>query len=138
MIHITLTGNLGRAATTKTLTNGRTITTFSLAHTPRFKKNDEWVDGETTWFTVTANGSYSELLLDKGVNVLVTGDLQTKTYTDKETGQDKASLFINADTIAVVARRNPTNNNIPNTTPGNWGTPTPTATPDTDDELMPF
>lgn len=132
MIHLTVSGNLGRQATVKTLPSGRTITTFSLAHTPRFKKNDEWVDGETTWFTVTVNGAYPEMLLDKGANVLVAGDLQQKAYTDKETGLEKSNLFINATTIAVIPRRTSTGNDVST----EWSAPLTTAT--TVDDDAPF
>jgi len=123
MIQITVTGNLGRQATTKTLPNGRTITTFTLASTPRFKKDNEWVDGETVWFTVTGNGSYPEALLDRGAQVIVSGDLQQKSYTDKE-GKERSGLFISATTIGNVIRRLATDSTPYHTPPATNATST--------------
>ena len=98
---ITVNGHLGKQATQRTTQAGKTITTFPLASTPRIKKDNEWVDGETIWFTVSVWGSLPEMLFDKGVHVLATGSLVQKTY-DKEAGTKNTSLFINADHVAII------------------------------------
>ena len=114
------------AVATFAVTVGFPSTTFPLASTPRLKVNDEWVDGETLWFTVSVWGALPEILFSKGVHALVTGTLVKKTYTADD-GASRESLFINADTVAIVpAHTNPTNTPVPT----DWepiATPTQTA-----------
>jgi single-strand DNA-binding protein len=120
---ITLNGHIGRQATQRTTEGGKTVTTFPLASTPRIKKDGEWTDGETIWFTVSVWGSLPEMLFDKGVHVLVTGQLVQKTYT-KDDGSENTSLFVNADTVAIVPAKNPAPANFE--APLDWE---PVATP---------
>lgn len=123
---ITVNGHLGKDATQRATKTGKTVTTFPLASTPRLKTNDEWVDGETMWFTVSVWGAIPEILFTKGVHALVTGTLIKKTYTGDD-GITRESLCINADTVAIV----PTTTNTNNTpAPTNWepiSTPTQTT-----------
>jgi single-strand DNA-binding protein len=115
-ITITVNGHIGKQATQRTTTGGKTVTTFPLASTPRIKKDGEWVDGETMWLTVSVWGSIPEMLFDKGVHVLATGTLVQKTYT-KDDGTTNTSLFVNADTVAIVPAKTTSSNNaeVPST-----------------------
>lgn len=82
------------------------LVTFNLAHTPRTKKGNEWVEGETMWFRVAMFGSKAEAIVDavkKGDEVLVIGALRQSTYQAKD-GSNKSSLEINATEIAIVPR----------------------------------
>lgn len=100
---ITVIGNLGSDAETKTLPSGKTITNLNLAYTPRTKRGNDWVDGETMWFRVTSWEELPSLVYCKGVKVIVTGALTKSSYTAKD-GTQKESLEINADTIGVVSK----------------------------------
>jgi len=82
------------------------LVTFSLAHTPRSKKNGEWVDGETAWYRVAKFGLSAEPVaetLKKGDEVLVIGSLKMNTYTDKN-GAEKTQLEITASEIGVIPK----------------------------------
>lgn len=106
---ITVTGNLGNDAELKVTPNGTSVTSFSLANTPRKQKNGEWVNGETNWFRVFVWGNDAAgaaTTFRKGDKVIVTGRLQFSFYTDKE-GKEHKNVEINADTVGVVPRHVP-------------------------------
>ena len=74
------------------------VATFRVGATPRLKRDGEWVDGETTWYTVTAWRQLAENLahsLRKGDPVIVHGRLRTETWTPEE-GQPSATLHVEA------------------------------------------
>jgi len=103
---ITVTGNLGGDAELRLTPTGVSVTSFNLANTPRVKKNNDWEDGETTWFRCfvwgkDATGAATELR--KGNRVIVTGRFNVETYTNKENEVVK-SLQINVDSYGVVPR----------------------------------
>lgn len=80
------------------------LATFNLAYTPRSKKGNEWVDGETMWFRVAMFGNKAEAIVDavkKGDELLVIGALRQSTFQAKD-GSNKSALEINATEIAVV------------------------------------
>lgn len=79
---------------------------FSLAHTPRSKKNGEWVDGDTNWYRVVKFGYGAEAIaqtIKKGDEVLVIGSLKMNNYTDKN-GVTKLQMEITANEVGVVPR----------------------------------
>lgn len=102
---ITVVGNLGADPESKKTPNGTSVTSFSIANTPRKQKNGEWVDGDPTWFRCFAWGydASSAATLKKGDKVIVTGRFQVSVYTDKE-GLEKKSLEINTDSVGVIPR----------------------------------
>ena len=105
-MHISVKGNLGSDPDLKFSKNNTAYCNFSLAYTPRKQINGEWQDGEVTWFRVIAFGTKAEAIADtfrKGDSVLVVGDLEQKTYTDKE-GNEKTSMEIAAKEVGLVPR----------------------------------
>jgi single-strand DNA-binding protein len=74
------------------------VATFRVGATPRLKKDGEWVDGETTWYSVTAwrqladNLAYS---IRKGDPVIVHGRLRSETWTPEE-GPASTTLHVEA------------------------------------------
>ena len=101
-INITITGNLGREAEVKETKNGKTYTVFSVGHTPREKRGDEWVDGETMWFRVTFWGELAPVLFPTGAQVMVQGKFKQESY--EKDGVTKQTLSVTADTVALVQR----------------------------------
>lgn len=82
------------------------VVTFSLAHTPRSKKNGEWIDGDTQWFQVSMFGKRAQAVggtAKKGDEVLVVGALKMNNYTDRS-GQQKTGLEITASDIGLIPR----------------------------------
>ena len=103
---ITVVGNLGTDAEFKKTPKGTPVTTFSIANTPRKQQNNEWVDGDTTWFRVfvwNREAAGTAITLKKGDKAIVTGRLQIANYTDKE-GNARIALEINADAVGIVPK----------------------------------
>lgn len=112
MNQITIEGNIGSDPELK-MYKEETLSSFSLAHTPRKKVNGEWQDGETIWFRVTFWNTKSDLVLDhlkKGDRVLIVGSLSQSNYTNKE-GEQKSSLEIAGTNFYIK----PKSNNKPRT-----------------------
>jgi single-strand DNA-binding protein len=106
-MEIRVRGRLGNDPELKTVgADNLSLASFSLAHTPRSKKNGEWVDGETNWYRVIKFGASAEAIaqtLKKGDEVIVIGSLKLNTYTDKN-GVEKSQMEISASEIGVVPK----------------------------------
>ena len=105
-IAITVKGNVGSEPELKFSKNNKAWATFNLAHTPRERKGEEWVDGETNWYRVIKFGASAEAItqtLKKGDEVIVIGSLKLNTYTDKN-GIEKSQMEISASEIGVVPK----------------------------------
>ena len=103
---ITVTGNTGSDGELRKTPSGMTVTSFSLANTPRVvdKQTKEWKDLETVWFRCfvwgkDATGAAHEIR--KGMRVVVTGRFSTETFTDRE-GKERKALVINCDSYGLV------------------------------------
>ena len=106
MAHITVKGNLGKDPELKFSKAGKAWISFSIGYTPREKKDDQWIDGETMWFRVIQFGEKAETAADnlaKGDTVIVTGNLKQSTFTDKD-GNQRTGLEITADEVGIVPR----------------------------------
>lgn len=98
---ITIAGNIGNNAELRTTSNGTTVATFSLANTPRIKKDGEWSDGETVWYRCAIWGRDAETAaanIVRGARVIVTGRLQIITY------EEKLQININVDDYGIKPR----------------------------------
>ena len=96
--HITLHGWVGGEVRTRDV-KGISVSTLRVGVTPRVRRNGEWGDGETTWYTVTAWRALSERVRDSvnvGDAVIVHGRLSTRTWTD-----DKGLLQTTLEVEAV-------------------------------------
>jgi single-strand DNA-binding protein len=103
---ITVTGNIGNDVGIAFTSGNKAYLKFSLANTPRIKKDEVWQDGATTWFNCTIWGRDAETAIEhlrKGTRVIVTGRFAGNTYTDKE-GKERTSLDISVDSYGVVPR----------------------------------
>lgn len=103
---ITITGNIGNNAELLTTSNGGNVATFSLANTPRIKKDGEWTDGETVWYRCAVWGKDAEAAASnivRGARVVVTGRLNIVTY------EGKLQININVDEYGIKPK-NVTNN----------------------------
>src|SRR3954454_17377913 len=77
------------------------VATVRVAATPRIKKDGEWVDGETAWYSVTAWRTLADHLRDsvrKGDPVIVHGRLRTETWTPEE-GPSSTTLHVDASLV---------------------------------------
>jgi len=83
---ISLQGNVG---TTVEFSAGAdwSLARFRLACTPSWRKDGEWVNGETLWVTVRASGQTAVNVRDsirKGDPLIVVGRLRNHTWQDAE------------------------------------------------------
>ncbi len=98
MIHNTviLSGHLGAAPETRQFASDRAVATVSLAVRKSYKDaSGNYVD-DTQWFRLRAWGRTGERmvqLLGKGDRVLVTGELECRTYETKA-GEKRESVEI--------------------------------------------
>ena len=91
---VTLVGNLGRDPEMRAMQNGDKIVQLSIATSDRWKdKNSGEQRERTEWHRVVifndALGKIAEQYLKKGSTVYLEGQLQTRKWTDQQSGQDK-------------------------------------------------
>jgi single-strand DNA-binding protein len=80
---------------------GVNVATVRVAATPRIKKDGDWVDGETTWYSVTAWRTLADHLRDslrKGDPVIVHGRLRTETWAP-EGSPPSTTLHVDAQLV---------------------------------------
>jgi single-strand DNA-binding protein len=135
---VTLIGNLGMDPEIRTLENGAMVARLRIATDEGYKDNTgNWVD-RTEWHDVVAWRGVAERAqrsLKKGMLVYIEGKLQTRSWKDKDTGQDRYKTEVVANYFRIVNSRG-IDEDGPSTGPsssnrGNngGGTPTPTTTP---------
>jgi single-strand DNA-binding protein len=96
-----ITGNVGCDVEYRTFGDDVPYATFRVASTPRYRRSGEWVDGETTWISVTCARSLAENVrtsVKKGEAVVVVGKLRTNRWKDAE-GAAQERLTIEANAI---------------------------------------
>jgi single-strand DNA-binding protein len=81
------------------------VVNFSLATTRKWKSSDGTPQEKTTWFRVAVFGKQAETCaqyLKKGRAALVEGEVGVSAYTDKKTGEAKASLELLANKVRFL------------------------------------
>lgn len=105
---ITLHGNTTDRPTLRYTTGGTAVAEFTVAQNPRYRDNSgQWRDSEATFLRVKAWRDLAESVcesLDKGHRVTVVGRIRTSRWQDKETGQQRSRLEVDADDVAVSLR----------------------------------
>ena len=91
---VTLIGNLGRDPEIRAMQNGDKIVQLSVATSDRWKDKSSGEQRERTeWHRVVifndALGKIAEQYLKKGSTVYLEGQLQTRKWTDQQSGQEK-------------------------------------------------
>ena len=91
---VTLIGNLGRDPEVRAMQNGDKIVQLSIATSDRWKDKSSGEQRERTeWHRVVifndALGKIAEQYLKKGSTVYLEGQLQTRKWTDQQSGQEK-------------------------------------------------
>jgi len=99
--YVTIVGNLGSDPELRYTPTGQALCVFSVAVTPRFMRNNEWQDGDTTWYRINAWRDLGENCaesLTSGMRVIVCGALENRPWETKE-GETRHSLEITADAV---------------------------------------
>ena len=91
---VTLIGNLGSDPEIKAMQNGDKIVNLSIATSDRWKDKTTGEQRERTeWHRVVifndALGRIAEQYLKKGSTIYIEGQLQTRKWTDQQSGQEK-------------------------------------------------
>lgn len=84
-----ITGNVGGDVEFRTFGDDVAYASLRVASTPRLRRGGEWVDGATTWLTVTCTRALAENVrgsVKKGDAVVVVGRLRTNRWEDAERG----------------------------------------------------
>ena len=97
---ITLHGWVGTEVTHR-IASGVNVVNFRVASTPRIKRKGQWVDGETTWYSVAAWRGLADNVHEsvrKGDAVIVHGRLRSETWK-REDGQLSSTLLVDASLV---------------------------------------
>jgi single-strand DNA-binding protein len=92
MNKVILMGNLGQDPEVRTIPNGTSVVSFSVATSRRWNNRDGQKQEETTWHNVEAWGKVGEVIaqyFSKGSKILLDGRLKVDSWEDKETGQKR-------------------------------------------------
>lgn len=103
--NITVVGNLTADPELRFTPSGAAVASFTVASTPRFfdKGANEWRDGDTLFMRVSVWREQAESVaesLTKGSRVVVTGQLQQRSYETRE-GEKRTSYEMQADDVAA-------------------------------------
>jgi len=99
--HVAITGNLTDDPEVTFTPGGAAVCNFRLAVTPRIKDGDQWKDGETSFFRITAWRQLAEHVgdsLGKGDRVIVLGQLKTRSWETPE-GERRSVVEVTADEV---------------------------------------
>ena len=99
MNNLNFTGNIGRDAETRFMTNGESVTSFSAALSSGY--GDKKI---TTWLNCSMFGKRGESVspyLKKGAQVAISGEFAARPYTTKD-GIEKLSLDIRVNDLTLI------------------------------------
>lgn len=107
---VILVGNLGRDPEVRYLPSGGAVANVTIATSEAWRdKNTGQQQEQTEWHRVVFYGKLAEIAgeyLKKGSKVYVEGSLHTRKWQDKQTGADKYSTEIKANTMQMLDSRN--------------------------------
>lgn len=106
---ITVIGNLTNDPEMRFTPSGSAVANFTIASTPRTfdRQSNEWKDGETlflrasAWLEAAENVAES---LTKGMRVIVSGRLKSRSYEDKKSGEKRTVIELEVDEIGPSLR----------------------------------
>lgn len=103
---IILVGHLGRAPELRQTPKGLSVTTLSIATNRDYKNAEGETERETDWHRATVWGKQAEACvkyLTAGSRVFLEGELQMKTWKDKD-GNSRKSAEINVVSVQFLGR----------------------------------
>jgi single-strand DNA-binding protein len=104
----TLLGNVGQVPESRTLANGTSVTTVSLATNERKKSGENWVD-HTEWHAITFFGKLADVVkqyVRKGSKIYVTGHLRTSSWEDEHQVKRWKTTIIAEELVLLDANDN--------------------------------
>jgi single-strand DNA-binding protein len=105
---VTIIGNLTRDPEERVTKSGQTKVELGLAATRSWKnRNEEWQE-ETSYFDVVAWSDIaknSAISLKKGTRVIVVGTLKQESWNDRNTGDKRTKIVVQAEDIGPSLKR---------------------------------
>jgi len=101
-------GHLGRDPEMRYTPDGTPVTTFNIATTRKWTNAEGQPQEKTTWFRVTAWRKLAETCnqyLTKGQLVLVEGEVDVSTWSNKTTNEPRATLELRAWRVRFLGRK---------------------------------
>lgn len=102
-------GNLGKDPEVRHSPDGTAFCNFSVATSEVWKDKNTGQDKEQTeWHNITVAGRLAEVCgeyLSKGSKVYVEGRIRTRKWQDRETGADRYTTEIRADSVQFLSQR---------------------------------
>ena len=101
-------GHLGRDPEMRYTPDGTPVTSFSIATTRRWTNAEGQTQEKTTWFRVTTWRKLAETCnqyLTKGRLVLVEGDIDASAWSDKTSGEPRATLELRARLVRFLSAK---------------------------------
>ena len=107
---ITVVGNLTADPELRFTPSGAPVANFTVACTPRTfdKTRSEWVDGDSMFLNCSVWRQAAENVaesLTKGMRVVVTGRLVSRSWEDKDTGQKRTVFEVDVDEVGPSLTR---------------------------------
>lgn len=114
---VILIGNLGRDPEVRYTPNGLAVANITIATSESWKdKQSGEMQERTEWHRVVMYQRLAEIsgeYLRKGSKVYIEGRLQTRKWQDKNTGQDRYTTEIIADTMQMLDSKGGGANDVP-------------------------
>jgi single-strand DNA-binding protein len=105
---ITLVGRLAADPEQKATANGKTVTRFPVITSRRKMNQDtkEWEDTDVTSWQCTAWDILAERVgrLRKGMAVVVSGQVSSRSWEDKQTGEKRYAMQVTASDVGLNLR----------------------------------
>ena len=103
MLKLIATGNVGKDAEFKQISESKTLVSFDIANTKTWKNAKGEKQDKTTWVTCNMWGSKEGIIsvLKKGKQVLVQGEPDVNAWANKE-GKAKGQLIINVSDFELL------------------------------------
>jgi single-strand DNA-binding protein len=100
---VTLRGRLIKDPELRYTNSGKAVAQFTVVTAKRFKKDDEWVEQDTSFWDVTAFDKLAENIVEscaKGTSVIVTGAMRQEKWVNKDQ-ENRTSWKVLADDVAL-------------------------------------
>lgn len=104
------TGRLVRDPDLRTTGDSTRVCNITLAQSTRKKEGDRWVDGETMFLDVALWGKRAESFAShhqKGDETYIEGKLRFDQWEDRDTGQKRTKMKVDADDWQFVPKAAP-------------------------------
>lgn len=125
-IQITVIGNLTADAELRFTPAGKAVANFTVASTPRFMREGQWVDGEAVFMRCAIWGTPAENVVEsafRGTRVIVTGRLKQRSYETKE-GEKRTVVEMDVDELGLSTKfKSVSANNVTRSSGGGSGAP---------------